>query len=134
MPFTEVWDAIRRMSTSRSEFSKFNKAESFEVMPSDNNEGLVINEGTTTELIPYHGILALWQQIRQSGFVAGNQLPYGLNTQSEYILPIMAELPYIERVVMADSYDDISSDTYWFASVLETSSNRTASVCQCECR
>ena len=110
LPFAEVWDDIQSFTTSQLKFEKLNGDESFEIISSVVNEGLIVSEGPTTELISYQGILNLWQQIRQSGFVSVDQLSCGLSAQSEYVLPIMAQLPYIEPVVMADSYDDISLD------------------------
>ena len=98
LPFSEVWDDIQSFATSQLKFAKFNDVGSFEIISSVINEGLIISEGTTSELISYQGILNLWQQIRQSGFASVDQLSCGLSAQSEFVLPIMAQLPYIEPV------------------------------------
>ena len=111
LAFTEVWDDLINLSRSRDKFSKFENRGSFHVALSEADKKITVNEGDITESIAYESILDLWQLFRQSGFISGNQLSYGLDIKSDYLLPIMAELPYVHPVVMATQYDDISAET-----------------------
>ena len=111
LAFTEVWDDLINLSRSRDKFSKFENRGSFHVALSEADKKITVNEGDITVSIAYESILDLWQLFRQSGFISGNQLSYGLDIKSDYLLPIMAELPYVHPVVMATQYDDISAET-----------------------
>ena len=112
LAFTEVWNDLRALSKSCSQFSVFHSGEPFRVAVDAGGEGMTIRAATVNEHIPGEAILELWQQIRQSGFVSGDTLPYGLDSWSEYILPVMAELPYVESVVMSERYDEIASRSF----------------------
>ena len=111
LAFTEVWEDLRMLSMSCTQLSRFDNDEPFDVNVGGIAEGLTIRAGSGTDIIPSGAVLELWQQIRQAGFISGDRLPYGLDTRSDYILPIMAALPYVEPVVMADRYGDITSLT-----------------------
>ena len=111
LAFDEVWNDLRSLSAKDSEFTKFNNCESFNIKVCEIDQGLIIQMGATVQFIPSGALLDLWQQIRQSGFISGDRLPYGLDNWSDYILPIMGRLPYVEPVVMAHRYDDVGSQT-----------------------
>ena len=110
LAFTEVWDDLINLSTSQAKFCRFDNQSSFYVSLNEVERKITVNDGDITESIAYESILDFWQLIRQSGFISGSQLSYGLDIQSEYLLPIMAELPYVQPVVMATQYDDISAE------------------------
>ena len=102
LAFSEVWDDLRSLPCNRTEFSRLDSGGKFGVTVS--GEGLTIRSGAKNQYIPAEAFLELWQQIRQSGFVSSENLPYGLDVWPEYILPIMARLPYVEFVAMTGAY------------------------------
>ena len=112
LAFDEVWGDLKALLAAESRFDTYDGRESFdvEVGEIEGEEGLTIRAKSGTEFLPHEAILELWQHLRQAGFVAGDWLPYGLDTRASYILPVMANLPYVEPVVMADRYGDIDGD------------------------
>ena len=110
LAFTEVWDDLTNLSKSQSVFHRFDNHTSFNIALDEAEKRVTVYDGDIAEPISYESILELWQQIRQSGFISSSQLSYGLHSQSKYLLPIMAELPYVRPVVMATQYDDIDAD------------------------
>ena len=112
LAFGEVWHDLKALLAAELRFDTYDGRESFdvEVGEIEGEEGLIIRPRSGTEFIPHEAVLELWQHLRQTGFVAGDWLPYGLDTRADYILPVMAKLPYVEPVVMAHSYSDIGGD------------------------
>ena len=112
LAFDEVWDDLKTLLATESRFDTYDGRESFDVEAGEieGEEGLTIRARAGNDVIPHEAILGLWQHLRQAGFVAGDWLPYGLDTRAEYILPVMANLPYVEPVVMAHRYGDIGGD------------------------
>ena len=112
LAFDEVWDDLKTLLATESRFDTYDGRESFDVEAGEieGEEGLTIRARTGNDVIPHEAILELWQHLRQAGFIAGDWLPYGLDTRADYILPVMAGLPYVEPVVMADSYGDVGDN------------------------
>ena len=112
LAFDEVWAELKTLLAAEPRFHTYDSREAFdvEVGEIEGEEGLAIGAKTGTEFIPSEAILELWQHLRQAGFVAGDWLPYGLDTRADYILPVMATLPYVEPVVMAHRYGDVGGD------------------------
>ena len=104
LAFSEVWDDICSLSGNWTEFARPDTGERFGVKVGEEAEGLTIDLGREEQHIPSEAFLELWQQVRHSGFVSGQHLPYGLDAWPQYILPIMAKLPYVKLVTMAGQY------------------------------
>ena len=106
LPFVEVWDAIRELVSSRTVFSKLNSGESFyvEIDRKAEAEWLTVSWDEEQRCIPFEAFREFWLQIRQLGFVSGDRLPYGFEVVADYLVSIMAELPYLQPVEMADDY------------------------------
>lgn len=60
---------------------------------------LVLGPGNI--VVPREAVLDLWQAIRSYGFCVPRMMPSGLDTLWMYILPIMALVPYLERVELS---------------------------------
>ena len=112
LAFDEVWGDLKGLLAAESRFDTYDGRESFEVAGEEieGEEGLTIRARDGTKFMPRDEILELWQRLRQAGFVAGDWLPYGLDARADYILPVMAKLPYVEPVAMADRHSDVSGD------------------------
>ena len=111
LSFTEVWDDLCALSSGFTQFSRFDTNEPFDVEADRTSEILTFRLPGELRNIPKEAFLELWQQIRQSGLVSGEDLPCGLDTFSEYIIPIIAKLPYIEPVMMAHQYSDVTQQS-----------------------
>ena len=112
LAFEEVWDDLKTLLTTEARFDTYDGSESFdvEVGEFEGEEGLSIRARTGSDVIQHDVVLGLWQHLRQAGFIAGDWLPYGLAARADYILPIMARLPYVEPVAMADTYGDVGDN------------------------
>lgn len=109
LAFSEVWADLHSLFRHPVELSKLDDDHRFTVTVSETPDELIIKSQGRVKHIPSRAILELWQQLRQSGFVYGANLPYGLYAYSNYIVPVLAELPYVEPVTMAYRYDALSS-------------------------
>ena len=111
LAFTEVWHDLCALMSDPHGYSRFDTGEQFNVVilgTDESIEGLTIVHGSSDQFIPKGAFLRLWQQIRQSGIVSGTNLPYGLDAYAEYVIPIMAKLPYVQPVMMAERYNDVN--------------------------
>ena len=108
LAFSEVWDDLCSLSRGRTEFSRLDTGQQFSVGVSEADTGLTIGPEEEAQHVPSEAFLELWQQIRQSGFVSKENLPCGLDACSDYIVPVMAKLPYVEPVTMANRYSEVS--------------------------
>ena len=106
LPFVEVWDEIRELVSGSTVFSKLDSGESFDVELAYNaeTEWLTISRDQEQQCVPCEAFREFWLQIRQVGFVSGERLPYGFEEVADYLVSIMAELPYMQPVEMADTY------------------------------
>ena len=111
LAFAEVWDELGKLPSGPTQFAKLDTGEPFGVEVDREAEVLTIYPSGEIRDIPKDALLDLWQQIRQSGFVSGNDLPCGLDNFAEYIIPVISKLPYVELVVMADQYRDVTQQS-----------------------
>ena len=111
LAFTEVWQDLYALLSVPSTFSRLDTGARFTVKVCRGPgliDGLTVTHSEHDQFIPAKAFLRLWQQIRQSGFVSRTNLPYGLDTFSEYVIPIMSKLPYVQSVMMADRYSEVT--------------------------
>ena len=111
LAFAEVWDDLLALSREPKQFTRLDTGEPFDVGVECGMEGLSLGLPEEKRDVPREAFLELWQQIRQSGFVSGKDLPCGLDDFSEYVMPVIAKLPYVEPVVMADHYRDVTQQS-----------------------
>ena len=107
LAFAEVWEDLGQLASGPTQLTRLDTGEPFSAEVDRETEALTIYSSGERWDIPKDALLELWQQIRQSGFVSGKELPYGLDIFSEYVIPTMAKLPYVEPVVMANQYSDV---------------------------
>ena len=109
LAFSEVWDDLQLLFKDPTELSRLDDGQQFTVTVSGSADRLTIDSGGRAEHIPSEAILELWQQLRQSGLISVNNLPYGLHAYANYIVCVLAQLPYVEPVTMAHRYGDLPS-------------------------
>lgn len=51
--------------------------------------------------LPETQLRDLWQYVRRAGYVLPQNLPVGLETHAEYIIAVLAELPYLQPIQLA---------------------------------
>ena len=100
LPFTEVWDDLVALARSVSSLRTLDGSEEFQASFVD--ETVALNAGDRQIDMHKDDLRVLWQQIRDLGLCIPSILPNGLDRYSRYVLPLLAELPYLTLVRQAD--------------------------------
>lgn len=109
LAFSEVWRDLKSILADQITIQRLDKKETFTAVISGDGETLTLGiQGRQTE-VPSEAFLDLWQQIRASGFVSGDSMPYGLDAYAGYIVGVMAQLPYVRPVAIATQYSKLNS-------------------------
>lgn len=106
LPFSEVWDDLKQVLARRQMFESLSDREPFGAEISPDGLNLQITAGPNRLLIHYDSLQALWQQIRTYGFSMQHIAP-SLDQEMNYLIPILAELPYASRVWVAEDYESL---------------------------
>lgn len=105
LAFNEVWaDLIGAIATDPYIIDRRGNR-SGQVKVGGDEESIVLELVDTSVDIPADVFLDLWQQLRGVGFLSGDYFPRGLNTCSEWIVPLMTKLPYVRPVEMVEKSD-----------------------------
>lgn len=104
LAFTEVWDDLVSVIVSKKQFATLDGNETFEAVGFDDAEGGGIEVVNAENPLRFHKeqLLDLWQQVRDLGICIPQILPSGLDFHSEYVLGLLAELPYFEPIRQAN--------------------------------
>ena len=108
LAFTEVWDDLSTILANSERFVTPFPPEEFTAAIDQVDRHLILTIQGVEHVIPYDSMTVSWQQIRQSGFVAGSYLPEGLHAIHRYLLTLLAHLPYVELVVVSDRPDAVA--------------------------
>lgn len=104
LAFTEVWDDLVGVVKSTRQFTTMDGKAGFaaEIFCDEEGGGIRIDGGGGPVLLHKEQLLDLWQQIRGLGLCIPDIMPSGLDVHSEYVLPLLAELPYMKSVRQAN--------------------------------
>ena len=102
MAFSEVWADLIATIVSDAHNASISYAKEYQEQVANDGCAIAVRHGSETVTIDNQAFRDLWQQLRTSGFISHNNLPSGLNTYSDRVVPLMAKLPYIRLVEMAD--------------------------------
>ena len=103
LAFVEVWDDLVGVVASEKQFHILDRKESFTANVFDDEEGGGIEIGDALNPVRFRKeqLLDLWQQVRDMGICIPQIMPGGLDFHSEYIVGLLAELPYFEPIRQA---------------------------------
>ena len=104
LAFTEVWDDLVAIVQSKKEVATLDRTRVFEAVVFDDAEGggIEILDVETPTRFHKEQLLDLWQQVRDLGICIPQILPSGLDFHSEYVVGLLAELPYFEPIRQAN--------------------------------
>ena len=102
LAFREVWADLIAAIATNPHSTNIETLRSFRAQITNDGEYITVDLPEGTLSIPEEAFLDLWQQLRSNGFLAGDHLPCGLHTYAAWIVPLMAKLPYIQKVEMAE--------------------------------
>ena len=108
LAFNEVWgDLIGSIAIDPYITGRGNQ--SVQVKIGGDEESIVLEYAGDSVSIPGDALLDLWQQLRGVGFLSGDHFPGGLDTYSDWIIPLMAKLPYIGPVEMVEKSENVNT-------------------------
>ena len=65
--------------------------------------GLEISTAESSLYMPEETLMDLWQQLRDSGFMSPQNMPLATDEDADFMVPFLANLPYVKPVKMTDS-------------------------------
>lgn len=98
LAFNEVWADLIGVIANDPYITGNGGNGSVQVKVGGDEESIILELADAPVEIPNDAFLDLWQQLRGAGFLAGDYLPCGLDTYADWIIPLMAKLPYIRPV------------------------------------
>ena len=112
LAFAEVWDDLVAVIGTKRQFVTLDEEEHFtvKIFYDDDGGGIQINEGPEAFLLHKEQLLDLWQQIRDVGLCIPQIMPSGLDRHSNYILPLLVELPYLRQIHQAGKDTELNKN------------------------
>jgi O-acetyl-ADP-ribose deacetylase (regulator of RNase III) len=110
LAFSEVWDDLVNTVGSQKRFATLENSVTFDAVIFDDTdgEGIEIVDGENTVRLHKEQLLDLWQQVREMGICIPRLMPSGLDSHSEYVVGLLSELQYFERMHQARSDTQLS--------------------------
>jgi len=110
LSFNEVWDDLRNILSQRSEFNTFANNSPYIAKLDELLTQIVIETKNKRYSFSYDNLLDFWQQLRRYGFSLRRIVPNGLERSIGYLVPIFAELEYVQPVKLADKYENLQTN------------------------
>ena len=100
LAFSEVWSDLLTAIAADDTFTTNDGNETFKASIFDDADGggVKISGAPNPILVHKDQLLDLWQQIRDLGICIPDIMPSGLDGHSDYVLPVLARLPYLEPI------------------------------------
>jgi hypothetical protein len=106
VPFTKFWRDLSRQVAKTSEYQTFEKQETFRISADTNSRSKKINltirpKNTKPIYLSETALRDVWRYIQDAGYVLMENLPNEMGKYSHYLIPLLAELPYINPIYLA---------------------------------
>lgn len=106
LPFAEVWEDLQKVLSKKSTFVTFANNSPFSAKINEDNTGIIVETtGAKRSTIGYELLLDVWQQLRRYGYTRRAIAPSGRERDMSYLVPILAELPYVKPVQLSETDD-----------------------------
>jgi len=111
--FEEFWGELVRVGRSRESWETINGSRSFRVVIIEpkgrqrRSVKLTPRRGDSL-FLPETQLRDLWQYVQRAGYVLPQNLPAGLDEQADYLVALLAALPYFRIVYLAPSTGDVA--------------------------
>jgi len=104
--FEEVWEDIVNLLRAKKTFAALGTNSPFQAELVNAPEvGLVFADGGSF-FIPKDSLLEAWQHLRSAGFISAASLVEGLDSRSDQVMALFAELPYVRLTHIAQYRSD----------------------------
>lgn len=101
LPFDEVWPDLVDVLRGQQNFATLSKGSCFTAAAKASPPTITIESGSRTTRIFADELLDFWQQLRDFGLTHGSIAPD--HRFASYLLPLFAELPYVQPVMLSAS-------------------------------
>ena len=108
LPFDEVWHDLEGILRGQREFLTLSKGNPFVAAATVDPPTITIYSGNETMRIFADELLDFWQQLRDFGLTHEGIAPE--HRFASYLLPVFAELPYVEPVMLSMSSNGLRSN------------------------
>ena len=106
--FDDVWEDVGAVIQRRKgRFRTPRMGNEFEAVFNQGERAVRIRSSGHTYLISYENLYDVWRQLRVFGFVGRSHSPVELDSELSYIVPVLAELPYIATVRLARDLESL---------------------------
>ncbi|MDE0679368.1 MAG: macro domain-containing protein [Gammaproteobacteria bacterium] len=119
LPFDEVWQDIEELLSKQQEFATLAKGHPYRAVATSNPPTITVTVGDRNTRILAEELLRFWQQLRDFGMTHGGIAPE--HRFASYLLPVFAELPYVEPVMVSTSSNRLRSNPTAGLQVVPTS-------------
>jgi len=109
LPFSEVWQDLRRALSQTQEYQTAT-GEKFAAQIDERIPALQIETSTKTVILHHETLFAFWQQLRAHGFSMDYIAP-SLNREMPYLIPVFSQLPYVTQTRISETYQDLREGT-----------------------
>jgi O-acetyl-ADP-ribose deacetylase (regulator of RNase III) len=109
--FNEVWDDLRNILSKPREFKTFANNSQYNAKLDELLMQIIIEtKNNKRYAFSYDNLLGIWQQLRRYGFSLRRIVPNGLERYIGYLVPILAELKYIQPIKLAEKYENLQNN------------------------
>jgi O-acetyl-ADP-ribose deacetylase (regulator of RNase III) len=132
LPFSEVWGDLQALLKRRTHFET-SKNRVVEAEFVEDKNAIRIRAAGTTVAFRADEIEELWNELRSDLLVSAQGALMKRSRAMSYLLPVLAELPYIDIVGIADSFADLHlSPSYGLQLIPARQGDRTSRTKQLE--
>ena len=108
LPFDEIWQDLVEVLCVRHDFATLSASSPFTAVATADPPTITIEAGNKTTRILAEDLLDFWQQLRDFGLTHGSIAPN--HRFVSYLLPLFAELPYVQPVMLSTSSSGLRSN------------------------
>lgn len=110
LPFSEVWEDITQLLERTESFTTLSKGSDFTATVAQDGKGISITAAQKRFRVEYDVLKGIWQQLKSYGFSTRSIVP-GINKDAYYVLPLFAELDYVQQVRVSEDYHRLDHTT-----------------------
>ena len=109
--FDQVWEDLQTLLAKQDTFCTLTGSTEFRALMLEDVSAVRVHAPGKTTKFTRDEVCELWQELRQHKLLTLGNLPAGRSRALSYLLPILAELEYVEPVSVGPSYSAVNSAT-----------------------
>jgi hypothetical protein len=105
LSFNEVWTDLKEMLSRKPSFRTATKSFSAHIVDNSQEKYLVVTTDSRPYKIEYEDLREVWSRFRSHGYLRRGIVSSVIEKILSYIMPIFAELDYVEKVELSETGD-----------------------------